>query len=75
MTITFKDLTLREGSQVPGLEITDDVGKRVLEGLARVDVGRVEVSFPAPRRARNCTATRSRSACGRPRSLGPSRPT
>ncbi|WP_205427129.1 LeuA family protein [Halorussus sp. MSC15.2] len=51
MTISFKDLTLREGSQVPGLEITDDVGKRVLDGLARVNVGRVEVSFPraAPR--------------------------
>lgn len=46
MSIAFKDLTLREGSQVPGLEITDDVGERVLDGLARVDVGRVEVSFP-----------------------------
>lgn len=46
MTIAFKDLTLREGSQVPGLEITTDVGKRVLDELARMDVRRVEVSFP-----------------------------
>lgn len=49
MSIAFKDLTLREGSQVPGLEITDDVGERVLDELARVDVGRVEVSFPRAR--------------------------
>lgn len=46
MAVAFKDLTLREGSQVPGLEINDDVGKHVLEELARMDVGRVEVSFP-----------------------------
>jgi len=46
MTVGFKDLTLREGSQVPGLEIDDEVGGRVLDGLARMSVGRVEVSFP-----------------------------
>lgn len=46
MTVTFKDLTLREGSQVPGLEIPTAVGRRVLDELARVGVGRVEVSFP-----------------------------
>lgn len=46
MAVSFKDLTLREGSQVPGLEITDDVGKQILEELVRMDVGRVEVSFP-----------------------------
>ncbi|WP_435176403.1 LeuA family protein [Halorussus sp. AFM4] len=51
MTVEFKDLTLREGSQVPGLEITDDVGERVLDEVARMGVDRVEVSFPraAPR--------------------------
>lgn len=46
MAVKFKDLTLREGAQVPGLEITDDVGKMVLEELDRLAVGRVEVSFP-----------------------------
>ena len=44
--VEFKDLTLREGSQVPGLEITESAGKAVLEHLADLNIGRVEVSFP-----------------------------
>jgi isopropylmalate/homocitrate/citramalate synthase len=44
--IAFKDLTLREGSQVPGLQITESAGEAVLEQLAALGVGRVEVSFP-----------------------------
>ncbi len=46
MPIEFKDLTLREGSQVPGVEIDDKAGKRVLDGLAHIAVNRVEVAFP-----------------------------
>lgn len=44
--VEFKDLTLREGSQVPGLSISEAMGKRVLEDLAVLDVSCVEVSFP-----------------------------
>jgi isopropylmalate/homocitrate/citramalate synthase len=44
--VEFKDLTLREGSQVPGLEIPETTGKRVLDELATLGVGRVELSFP-----------------------------
>lgn len=44
--VEFKDLTLREGSQVPGLQISEEAGKEVLEHLADLDVGRVEVAFP-----------------------------
>ena len=47
--IEFKDLTLREGSQVPGLRISEEAGIRVLDGLATLDVDRVEVSFPRAR--------------------------
>jgi isopropylmalate/homocitrate/citramalate synthase len=42
----FKDVTLREGSQVPGLRISESQGKEVLASLAELDIGRVEVSFP-----------------------------
>lgn len=44
--VAFKDLTLREGSQVPGLEISADAGRRVLDRLADLGVDCVEVSFP-----------------------------
>lgn len=44
--VGFKDLTLREGVQVPGLQISEKTGKEVLERLAALDIGRVEVSFP-----------------------------
>lgn len=49
--IEFKDLTLREGAQVPGLEIDKSTGERVLAELAALDLSCVEVSFPraAPR--------------------------
>lgn len=49
--ITFTDVTLREGSQIPGLEIAEETGRRVLAELAALDVDCVEVSFPraAPR--------------------------
>lgn len=46
MTIEFKDLTLREGAQVPGLEITDDAGRAVLDSLAGLGVDCVEIAFP-----------------------------
>jgi isopropylmalate/homocitrate/citramalate synthase len=42
----FKDLTLREGSQTPGLEIDEATGLRVVEALAALDVSCVELSFP-----------------------------
>jgi isopropylmalate/homocitrate/citramalate synthase len=48
-TTAFKDLTLREGQQVPGLEITEEAGKRVLDALADLEVGCVEVAFPRAR--------------------------
>lgn len=44
--VTFKDLTLREGSQVPGLEITEEMGLQIIDALAELDVECVEVSFP-----------------------------
>ncbi|MFB6172127.1 MAG: LeuA family protein [Haloarculaceae archaeon] len=44
--IEFKDLTLREGSQIPGLEISASAGRAVVDELARLDVGCVELSFP-----------------------------
>lgn len=49
--IEFKDLTLREGAQVPGLQIDEAAGKAVLTHLDSLDVSRVEISFPraAPR--------------------------
>lgn len=49
--IEFKDLTLREGSQIPGLDIAEETGRRVLDELAVLEVTCVEVSFPraAPR--------------------------
>lgn len=51
--IGFKDLTLREGSQVPGLHIAEDEGKRILDALAALEVDRVEVSFPRARDRRS----------------------
>lgn len=45
-TVSFKDLTLREGQQVPGLEIPNEAGKRVLDALAELEIGCVEVAFP-----------------------------
>ncbi|MFB6187587.1 MAG: LeuA family protein, partial [Halobacteriaceae archaeon] len=42
----FKDLTLREGSQVPGFQISTDAGKRVIDELVSLDVDVVEISFP-----------------------------
>lgn len=44
--VTFKDLTLREGSQVPGLHISEEKGTRILDELATLHIDRVEVSFP-----------------------------
>lgn len=44
--VVFKDLTLREGSQVPGLIIGDDAGRAVLEALADLGVECVELAFP-----------------------------
>jgi isopropylmalate/homocitrate/citramalate synthase len=49
VTVGFKDLTLREGGQVPGLEISTSAGRRVLDALADVGVERVEVAFPRAR--------------------------
>jgi isopropylmalate/homocitrate/citramalate synthase len=45
----FKDLTLREGAQVPGLEIADEAGERVVDALATMGVERAELSFPRAR--------------------------
>lgn len=44
--VEFKDLTLREGSQVPGLAISEERGTQILDALAALHVDRVEVSFP-----------------------------
>jgi isopropylmalate/homocitrate/citramalate synthase len=44
--VAFKDLTLREGSQVPGLEISAEQGRRVIDGVASLDVRCMELSFP-----------------------------
>ncbi|MFC6766876.1 LeuA family protein [Natrinema soli] len=44
--VAFKDLTLREGAQVPGLQISETAGRRVLTQLAELNIGRVEVAFP-----------------------------
>lgn len=44
--VEFKDLTLREGSQVPGLQISTEMGTRILSDLATLHIDRVEVSFP-----------------------------
>lgn len=44
--VTFKDLTLREGSQVPGLDISEEQGTQILDNLATLHVDHVEVSFP-----------------------------
>ncbi|MFB6124093.1 MAG: LeuA family protein [Haloferacaceae archaeon] len=46
MPTTFKDLTLREGAQVPGLEITEDAGMAVLDALDALGVDCVEIAFP-----------------------------
>ncbi|MFB6281487.1 MAG: citramalate synthase [Haloferacaceae archaeon] len=46
MTVAFKDLTLREGAQVPGVEVDEAAGRRVLDALADLGVGRAEVAFP-----------------------------
>ncbi|MFB6095864.1 MAG: LeuA family protein [Haloferacaceae archaeon] len=48
--IEFKDLTLREGSQVPGLTIDESAGIDVLRDLATLGIDCVEVSFPRARR-------------------------
>lgn len=44
--VGFKDLTLREGSQVPGLHISKEKGTRILRNLAALQIDRVEISFP-----------------------------
>lgn len=44
--VEFKDLTLREGSQVPALDITESAGRDVLDELASLRIDCVEVSFP-----------------------------
>jgi isopropylmalate/homocitrate/citramalate synthase len=44
--VEFKDLTLREGTQIPGLQISESTGKQVLDRLDELNVNRVEVSFP-----------------------------
>lgn len=45
----FKDLTLREGAQVPGLEIGEEAGERVVDALAEMGVQRAELAFPRAR--------------------------
>lgn len=50
MTVAFKDLTLREGAQVPGVEVGEAAGRRVLDALDHLGVGCVEVAFPRARR-------------------------
>ncbi len=45
----FKDLTLREGAQVPGLDIGDEAGEQVLESLSAFGVERAELAFPRAR--------------------------
>lgn len=50
MTVGFKDLTLREGTQVPGVEVDEEAGRAVLDALADLGVERVEVAFPRARR-------------------------
>lgn len=42
----LKDVTLREGAQMPGLDISDEQGRAVIEALASLGVERVELSFP-----------------------------
>ncbi|RNJ27284.1 LeuA family protein [Halosegnis longus] len=42
----LKDVTLREGAQMPGLDIGDEQGRAVIEALASLGLGRVELSFP-----------------------------
>lgn len=42
----LKDVTLREGAQVPGLDIGDEQGRAVIEALAALGIDRVELSFP-----------------------------
>lgn len=49
MPTELKDLTLREGAQVPGVEIDEAAGETVLELLADLGVERVELSFPRAR--------------------------
>jgi len=44
--VEFKDLTLREGSQVPDLQISDEQGRRVIDELATLGVSCMELSFP-----------------------------
>lgn len=44
--VEFKDLTLREGSQVPSLQISDEQGRRVIDELAAIGVSCIELSFP-----------------------------
>ncbi|MFB6302217.1 MAG: LeuA family protein [Haloferacaceae archaeon] len=50
MAVEFKDLTLREGTQVPGVDVDEADGRRVLDALADLGVERVEVAFPRARR-------------------------
>lgn len=49
MSTGLKDLTLREGAQVPGLDIDEAVGATVLESLADLEIDRVELAFPRAR--------------------------
>lgn len=49
MPTELKDLTLREGAQVPGLDVDEAAGAAVLERLADLGVERVEVAFPRAR--------------------------
>jgi isopropylmalate/homocitrate/citramalate synthase len=50
MTVGFTDVTLREGTQVPGVTVDEAAGRRVLDALADLGVGCVEVAFPRARR-------------------------
>jgi len=43
---TFTDLTLREGSQTPNLDISEEAGLAVVEELAALSVDCIELSFP-----------------------------
>lgn len=49
MSVAFTDLTLREGAQVPGLDVSESAGQRVLDALATLEVDCVEVAFPRAR--------------------------
>jgi isopropylmalate/homocitrate/citramalate synthase len=44
--VALRDLTLRDGSQVPGLDISEEDGLAILETLDILGMEHVELSFP-----------------------------